>query len=152
MKAEYVNPFYQATRDVFKLMLDLEITRGQLEIAPCQGQEVAVSIGLTGDITGLVIFSFPRKTTLEIVKIMSGMEINKLDGFVTSALGEMANIISGNAVTFLAKEHYQCDIRPPRIVISENQDTPQAAKQSLTIPLQTAVGSLNLNIALEENR
>jgi len=37
--------------------------------------------------------------TLEMVKILSGMEMDKIDNFASSALGEMANIIGGNALT-----------------------------------------------------
>ena len=54
---------------------------------------------MTGDLTGSVC-AVPRQIALDMVKIMSGMEMDKLDGFVTSALAN-GNIISGNAVTNL---------------------------------------------------
>ena len=33
--------------------------------------------------------------TLEMVRIMSGLEMKTIDSFVSSALGEVANIIGG---------------------------------------------------------
>jgi chemotaxis protein CheX len=124
MKAEFVNPFFQALKEVFKLMLDLEITKSTLAAKDLVSEnEVTVAIKLTGDISGSVLFSFPESTTLEIVKIMSGMEMHKLDSFVTSALGEVSNIISGNAVTYLFQANYHCDILPPQIVIRENSSS-----------------------------
>ncbi|SMC69897.1 chemotaxis protein CheX [Sporomusa malonica] len=154
MKAEFVNPFFQALKDVFKLMLDLEITKSSLAAKKdlISENEVTVAIKLTGDISGSVLFSFPESTTLEIVKIMSGMEMHKLDSFVTSALGEVSNIISGNAVTYLSQANYHCDILPPQIVIRENNSTALDTEQTLTIPLHTSIGGIRLNFAIGENK
>jgi len=46
---------------------------------------------------------------LEMVKIMSGLEMDDIDNFVSSALGEVGNIISDNALTILTKGNYKCD-------------------------------------------
>lgn len=147
MKAECVNPFLQALQDVFKLMLDVDIVRENINASgnAVTEKQVVVEIKLIGDITGSVLFSFPQSTTLEIVKIMSGMEFDKIDGFVTSALGEMANIISGNAVTHLSKANYQCDILPPRIEIT---DSVSGVQPVLTVPLHTVVGDMRVNFSL----
>lgn len=152
MKAEFVNPFFQALREVFKLMLDLEITKSSLAAKKdmVSENEVTVAIKLTGDISGSVLFSFPESTTLEMVKIMSGMELHKLDSFVTSALGEVSNIISGNAVTYLSQANYHCDILPPQIAITEKSSSDLASEQTLTIPLQTSIGGIRLNFAIDE--
>ncbi|HWR44839.1 chemotaxis protein CheX [Sporomusa sp.] len=154
MKAEYVNPFFQALKEVFKLMLDLEITKNTLNAKKdlVSENEVTVAIKLTGDISGSVLFSFPESTTLEIVKIMSGMELHKLDSFVTSALGEVSNIISGNAVTYLSQANYHCDILPPQIVIRESSSSALGTEQTLTIPLHTSIGGMRLNFAIDENK
>ena len=44
---------------------------------------------------------------------MSGMEFDCVDDFVTSAVSEIANIISGNVLTMLAENEIKCDILPP---------------------------------------
>ena len=96
MRVAYVEPFVRAARDVFKLMMDLEATRGELwacdELMP--SKEASVAIGVTGDLLGSILYSFPKEMTLKMVEIMSGMAIEELDSFVASALGEVANIIS----------------------------------------------------------
>ena len=52
MRAEYINPFYQATQDVFKVMRSLPIERQGLrvvdELEPVH--ELNVVIGVTGDL------------------------------------------------------------------------------------------------------
>ncbi len=117
MRVAYVEPFVRAARDVFKLMMDLEATRGELwacdELMP--SKEASVAIGVTGDLLGSILYSFPKEMTLKMVEIMSGMAIEELDSFVASALGEVANIISGNAVTHLSNNNYNCNIVPPQM-------------------------------------
>lgn len=150
MKAECVNPFLQALKDVFKLMLDVDIARNNIDATKDvkSGNQVVVQINLVGDVSGSVVFSFPQNTTLEIVKIMSGMEFDKIDSFVTSALGEMSNIISGNAVTYLSKANYRCDILPPRIDITDG--TNGVSQPALTVPLHTIVGDMRVDFILEK--
>lgn len=153
MKAEYINPFYQATIDVFKLMLDLDIAKdASTSMQKMLGStEVGIVIEITGDLSGSILYRFPETMILEMVKIMSGMEIDTLDSFVTSALGEVSNIISGNAVSNLFGQNYNCDIKPPRIVVADEEPITLDAKQVLKIPLVTTIGNLQIHIALEEN-
>ncbi|NLJ74348.1 MAG: chemotaxis protein CheX [Firmicutes bacterium] len=152
MKVEYINPFFQATRDVFKMMLDLDTTRGELgvveELVPVQ--EANVVIGVTGDLSGSLLYSFPKDMTLTMVKIMSGMEMTQLDSFVTSALGEVANIISGNALTLLSQNDYQCDIVPPQIIVGTGNALSMATEKALVLPLETSIGQFEINISLRE--
>ena len=148
MKQEYTHPFCQAVQEVFKLMLNLEVMHCPVDnqAAGASGKEVAVSIELTGDVAGSIRFRFPEKITLEIVKLMCGMEMEQLDTFVTSAIGEMSNIISGNAVSHLAAANYRCDILPPKIEIAESGTFSGEPGQS--IPLQTSVGTITMNMLL----
>lgn len=66
MKVAYVDPFVRAARDVFKLMMDLETHRGELwacdELIP--SKEASVVIGVTGDLLGSILYSFPKEMTL----------------------------------------------------------------------------------------
>lgn len=156
MKAEYVNPFYQATVNVFKLMLDLEVIRDTSKaLQQMLGQqEVGVIIEVEGDLSGHILYRFPDTMILEMVKIMSGLEFDKIDSFVTSALAEVSNIISGNAVSSLFKQNYRCNIKPPRIILEDKK--PICLKCApgepvLRLPLQTPIGKLEIDIALKEN-
>jgi len=153
MKAEYVNAFYKATQDVFNLMLDLDVEKGELEVIEgmISGKNANVLLGVTGDLKGSILFSFTDDMTLEMVKIMSGMEMKTIDNFVSSALGEVANIIGGNALTNLTTYNYICDIVPPQIIVGEYKSISMANKRALMIPLMTDIGDFNINIFLAEN-
>ncbi len=150
MRVEYINPFYQATVDVFKVMLDLAPTRGTLravqELVPVS--EANVGIGVTGDLRGSLLYSFPKEMALDMVRVMSGMEMTKLDAFVTSALSEVANIISGNALTYLSQNSLNCDISPPQVFVGANGTLSMATEKAVVLPLITDIGTLELSVSL----
>ena len=152
MKAEYINPFYLATKDVFKMMLDIDADKGDLQVLEgmIPNKEVNVLLGVTGDLKGTILFSFPKQMTLDMVKIMAGMEMEEVDGFVSSALGEVANIVSGNAITKLTAKDYICDIVPPQIFVGENKSFSMASQTSLLLPLKTSIGDFEITIFLKE--
>ncbi len=59
MRAEYVNSFYGgATQDIFRLMLDLEVERGELEVVEglTSSKDANIMLGVTGDLKGTVLF------------------------------------------------------------------------------------------------
>jgi chemotaxis protein CheX len=152
MKAEYANPFYIATKEVFRLMLNLEAQRGDLRVVKdmVPSNDASVLLGVTGDLKGSILFSFTTDMTLEMVKIMSGMEMSEIDSFVSSALGEVANIIGGNAVTKLSEHKYICDIVPPQVFVGQHKSLSMASGKSLVLPLKTEIGEFDINIFLKE--
>ena len=143
-------PFSKATCEVFKLMLDLDASAGLPHVGEGVGEatdDVRVSVEVTGDLTGEIYYRFPRETTLKIVNIMSGMEFDQVDEFVTSALGEIANIISGNAMTTLSEQNVTCDIQPPRIL---NANEPLFGQGDVTvIEVKTYIGEVELGMRIK---
>lgn len=152
MKVEYINSFYKATQDVFKLMLDLDVERGSLNVVEglISSKEANIVLGVTGDLKGSILFSFTKPMTLEMVKIMAGMEMKEIDNFVASVLGEVANIIGGNAITHLTEYDYICDIVPPQVIIGEYQSMSTANEKALVIPMNTDIGKFDISIFLTE--
>jgi len=153
MTESIYTPFYVATSEVFKLLLDLEVKAGTPELLhhiTDEEDKVNIVIGITGDIQGEILYRFPKETTLEMVKIMSGMDFPEVDSFVTSALGEIANIISGNAATGLSKRQLICDISPPRVVVGGGKilDT-QSTVPIIALKVLTAIGEVELNMQLQ---
>lgn len=137
--------FFEATCNVFQLMLDLsDISDHPVESFQCD-DELDISIGVTGDLVGEVIYRFPNPTSLNMVHIMSGMEMASVDEFVTSAISEIANIISGNVLTMLAENDLKCDILPP--VLREADENKEYSLRSACC-ISTSVGDTCLDIRL----
>lgn len=152
MRVEYLNPFIKATNDVFQMMLGLKTEKKDLKVQQeltCSN-DVNVMLGITGDVQGSIIFGFPKNMVLEMVKIMSGLEIDEINSFVSSALGEVANIISGNAMTFLSHEGFFCDIVPPRVFVGDYKTFKVKDECSLLLTLNTEIGEFELDLFLKE--
>ncbi|TCL74268.1 chemotaxis protein CheX [Hydrogenispora ethanolica] len=154
MADELYRLFFHATQDVFSLMLDLnhisEVLDGKKEDTGSSGK-INISIGVVGDLQGEIIYHFPKETSLEMVKIMSGMDFPEVDDFVTSAIGEITNIISGKALMALSEKKVSCDILPPKIVI-DGQVSEDSAPSSSSARICTDIGEIDLDVRLNRKQ
>lgn len=145
-------PFSTAACEVFHELFDLEAAVGspeQVQTSSSCTDTVNIAIGITGDLTGDVYYCIPKKTTLEMVKRMCGMEFEEVDEIVTSAMGEVANIISGNALTNLADQEVTCDLTPPKVLYGEDLPTGDN-KDTLMAMVKSDIGDVEVDILLSE--
>ena len=149
MVVDLYTPFLAATRNVFQLMLDLTDVTDQSAEGFQRGDALSIAIGVSGDLTGEVIYLFPRVTSLQMVSVMSGMEVDSVDEFVTSAVAEIANIISGNVLTLLSDDHLACDILPPEL--REPEDGVEYKLRAAAC-LTTTLGDVCLDIRLNPTK
>lgn len=145
MSLNLYTPFLDATRGVFEMMLDLSDFSDNPVESSDGADTLDIAIGILGDLQGEVTYRFPRKTSLSMVNIMSGMEIDHVDDFVTSAIAEIANIISGNVLTTLSGSDLKCDILPPEI---RHPDNSKAYQMRTACCITTSVGDVYLDIRL----
>jgi len=137
--------FVDATQNVFNLMLNLsEISDQLVEDYKCD-DEVDIAIGIVGDLNGEVIYRFPVSTSLNMVNIMSGMQFEVVDVFVTSAISEIANIISGNVLTALSTSDIKCDILPP---MQHKPDEDKEYELKTSCCINTTIGEIYIDIRL----
>lgn len=147
MRTDILAPFTNAACQTLKLLLDVDVNAGTTEVIDVcveDASRINIAIGLTGDLSGEALYRFPEQTTLEIVKMMSGMEFTEIDEFVTSALGEIANIISGNAVTDLTSRDLICDILPPRILDSGALPSSGDTTYVFSTKINTSIGEVEV--------
>lgn len=148
MNTNLYDPFLEATRSVFQLMLDLSDVEDRPSDSFSGGETLDISIGVIGDLTGEVIYHFPISTSVNMVNIMSGMELDTVDEFVTSAISEIANIISGNVLTTLSGSNLTCDILPP---VQSSGDDSKDYEIKTACCLCTSAGDVCLDIRLNSS-
>ncbi len=144
-------PFSKATCEVFKMMLDLDASASDpyaAKVSRDAADDIRVAVEVTGDLTGEIYYRFPKETTLKMVNIMSGMEFDQVDEFVTSALGEIANIISGNAMITFSEQNLTCDILPPRIIAAS--EPLFGLNDTAVIDVRTFIGDVELGIRIKQ--
>jgi chemotaxis protein CheX len=132
VNVEFINPFIDSTRNVFATMCGIEITRKKLFLKEDHKMlgEVSGVMGLSGSASGSVVVSFSGKLACTIVGKMLQTEMTELNEDVCDGVGEVINMISGQAKSVLAKTKYHFNISIPSVVsglgheISHKKGTP----------------------------
>ena len=72
INAEFVNPFLEAASVVFKSILNVDLRRGKLVIkeSPIPSMDVAIIIGITGGVTGEVVYSMGYTMVKKIAQVL----------------------------------------------------------------------------------
>ncbi len=124
MDIDHMEPFIQGTIKTFEVMLGVKPDSKELEIKESTDgtYDISAMIGLSGSSTGGVVISFPEDVACKIVSRMLDEEISELNQDVSDGIGELVNIIAGNAKRGLVKHGFQ-DLSQslPHVVIGKHR-------------------------------
>ncbi|MFN4244521.1 MAG: chemotaxis protein CheX [Brevinematia bacterium] len=157
MRIEYINPFIESTFEILSEILKTDdIKRGELFLKKgiSLTNSVSIILGITGPANGRVIIDMNESTATMVLSKMTSSDIKSLDqigDYEKSALGELGNMVVGNAITKLYKKGYTFVLTPPTVIVGKDYeiDTPQI--ETLVVPIITPVGQIEINIALKES-
>src|SRR3712207_3437571 len=118
-RAEHLEPFVAAARDVLEQELSAAVTPGRLAIVSERGtsQDVTAIVGIAGGLTGLALYGMSRATSLAVVGRLLGEAVDELDELALSGIGELGNVITGRAATLLAESGLSAEIAPPVLLV-----------------------------------
>jgi len=150
MNVAHVNPFLTASLSVLGSVLGAEPKKQSLtaEASSSTTHQVNVAFGVTGNLQGIVIFGMRESTACQIASQMAGMKLTLYDSFVCSAIAELGNMITGNAMTVLSEAGMVCDITPPTIVRGTKVNTSTLDIPAISLHLDTGYGELVVRISL----
>ncbi len=155
MKEEYINPFLTPAKMVWQKELGhaLELERAEMVSHQFTTEEVTAIIGISGKLEGTVLYGFPETTANAIVRILIGEDdATPHDELGLSALGEIANMVTGNAATMLAGMGYPCEISPPVMVEPAGSRFTTLAGSQIMVTFVSDLGPLTVRITLSEAR
>jgi chemotaxis protein CheX len=150
-----IAPFVRASTNIFREMLDLNIHKGQVEAEEDSfiSQGFTVMIGLTGGWEGWFFLDMSQETAIRLASIMVGEEYHSVEEEeVLLAGAEIANIISGNAITDINNIHSGSNIRltPPSIFAGDNMSMFNVQLNACSVLLQSDIGNVKLNVVMKE--
>ena len=159
MRVEYINPFVETSYQILKEVLGgATVTRGDLYLKstamPVMG--VAAFVGLAGDVEGRVLFDMSMETALNVASAMNFEKLETFDDMVKSTISELANMITGQAVTKLHELGFKFDLTPPALFYGENMGIATLGGgatgnvEALIVPLITDCGKIEVNVAIRE--
>lgn len=150
MKAKYINPFINASMNLFHAYLDVDCSSGQpfLNNDPQNLNEVSGIIGLAGETQGAIVISFPRDTAIAMAGKMAERTFIGLTNDVLDVIGEFANIIAGNAKKDLSE--FRILISLPGVLVgpSSKLKWPDGIPV-ITIPFSSDLGNFSLSVSLK---
>ncbi len=153
MDVRYINPFIVASINAFTNFLQTEI-KAQKPFLYDAGNsdlhyDVSGIIGLAGEVKGSVVVSFPKLAALKIVTRMTGVETKVFDDDVTDAVGELVNIVAGNAKKGL--QQFRIEISLPSVVKGpQHRIAWMAGVPVITVPLSCEFGMVYLFVSIKE--
>jgi chemotaxis protein CheX len=150
MRADVAQPFLLAARGVLEQELGGEVSRGKVRVE--RGEfavgEVTAVVGVTGALSGAVMYRMSEQTALAIVGRMMGQQFTELDALARSGVGELGNVITGRAGVLLEKGGISADIAPPMLIVGRGGQLSSLEIPRLVVPLDTSAGEIDLQIAL----
>lgn len=155
MKQEFVNSFLSPAKLVWEKELGhtLDLTQAKLVDQQYTTDEVTVIIGVSGRLEGNVLYGFSEATALAVVSVMLDDVVDKFnDELGLSALGEIANMITGNAASRLAEAGYPCQISPPVIIEPMGTRFTTTGGSQILVTFSSKLGPLSVRISLQETR
>jgi len=153
MRIEYINPFIEASLDILNEVLKTSVKRNELYLKKLGDsmKGVAVVIGVTGNVSGRIVFDMTEDAAIKIASRMNEESFNSFNDMVKSTIGELANMITGRSVTRLEQENLSFNFTPPTIITGENIRIYEFSDmEALIIPLETDFGIVEINIAFKE--
>ncbi len=151
MKAKYVNPFITAAMNLFHDYLGLNVTSGKPYILqdPSSLNEVSGIIGLAGETAGAVVLSFTRETAIKIISKLAGRTYQALSRDVIDGVGELINIIAGNAKKDLLD--FRIVISLPGVIAGADYEIHWPEQiPVISIPFSSDLGDFSLNVSLKD--
>lgn len=150
LNADYINPFLMAAKKILQDMCFVEVTiqKPMLREASFGTDTWVIIVGVTGEMRGQVMIAMTKENACNIASKMCMAEIKEIDEFSASALGELGNMIMGNAATVFSSKGIGIDITPPTLSHGQVKFMSSYAK-SLCVPLMIPNGQIDLYLAVK---
>jgi chemotaxis protein CheX len=151
INAKYVNPFIEAGIHVVKQVTKIDVRRGHLSYKQRPDPSYGVSI-IIGVYVGQVVYSMVREVAEKIVeKMLGGRSPHDRKILFVDTLGELANMITGNATAILnQKKDLSLKITTPAIATGDNLSVNLVMNPTLVLGLYSQYGPIEISVALTE--
>ncbi|MBU2646374.1 chemotaxis protein CheX [bacterium] len=145
MKVEYIQPFILATRKVLSTMAFME-SKPKKPYLKAENEleaygDISAVIELDGECKGSIGISFTEDCILKIAFQMLGEEYKELNSEISDMVGELVNMISGDARRELVKLGFNFTAGIPVMLKGSNHKLKHFVQERvIIIPFQTEYG------------
>ncbi len=155
VNVEFINPFIDATRNVFSSMCRVEIARKKIFIKDDYKMlgDISGVMRMSGTAAGTVVISMSSELARLVVGNMLGeAPAAELTQEVKDATGEIINMISGQAKASLVKTKYHFTISIPQVVTGPGHEIEhQPGTPNIVVVFEGAGHDFSLQVCLAPN-
>jgi chemotaxis protein CheX len=154
MEVRLINPFLFAAMHVLKTMAEIEAKPGKPFLKdedPGIG-DVSAIIGITGAAQGSMALIFSEECIMGIASNLMGENFTEVTHEVRDAVGELTNMICGDARRRLAEDGFVLQAGIPSIVEGKGHSIMQVADgPRLAVPFATSYGTFRVEVAFSKS-
>lgn len=151
MDKAFIDPIVESAVNVFETMLGCTPTRTDVTISDSFRDEFDVTgvIGLSGQASGTVVISLEEQVALSAAGAMLCAEFPQLDEDVLDVVGELTNMIAGNAKSRL--DQYEMRLALPTVITGTEHVIRFTSKvRPAIISFECEWGKFSIEVALVE--
>jgi len=149
---EIAKPFVTATTNVLSTMAGIQPIPGQPYVKKnnvAKG-DVSAVVGITGHKNGSISVTFTKQCTIAVVKAMLGDDIQDIIQDTKDAVGEVTNMISGQARAALSEMGMTFQGATPSVIMGDGHTISHVTKSPvIAIPFKTNHGEFTVEFCLE---
>lgn len=152
MDMEMAKAVIKAAQDVLSTMAATDAQPGKpyLKKGQVAKGDVTGIIGITGDQTGSISITFEKACAVAVVRNMLGSDIEDILRDVQDAVGEITNMVSGQARAAMDKRGINLQSGTPTVVMGDNHTIQHVTTAPImAIPFSTGAGSFTIEFCVE---
>jgi len=152
MDVKMINPFINATLNVLETMASTksEAEKPYLKKDTVAQGDVSGVVGFTGETNGTVSVTFDESCILKIVSNMFGEEMKEINNEISDAVGELTNMISGQARKELSEIGKVFQGAIPTVITGKSHKLESMTKgPKIAIPFKTEFGNFTIEVSME---
>lgn len=143
----FAKPFVTATSNVISTMSGISPVAGtpfvKKDNIACG--DVSAIIGITGEKRGSISVTFTKTCAIAIVRAMLGEDIQDIISDTKDTVGEICNMISGQARAGLADMGYKFQGSTPSIIMGDNHKISHVTSSPvIAVPFSTPHGEFTI--------
>jgi len=145
----FINPFLGAVIGVLETMAMVKVAPGKPFVKKDRAAtgDVTGLIGVSGFATGTIALTMSQGAILNIVTNMVGEEYTRINDDVADAVGELTNMISGQARRALSENGMNFKASTPSVIVGKgHQVNHVGAGPILSIPFSTDGGDFIVEV------
>ncbi|WP_005037175.1 chemotaxis protein CheX [Holophaga foetida] len=153
MNVAIINPFVESTLRSLDMMAGIQAEKVGIELKEdlITTYDISAIIGLTGETSGSIIISMPEKLACKIAANMLMEDVPTMSKAVEDAIGEIGNIVVGDARRSLIQDGFSLNISIPTVVIGSGHKISRSGDiPCIAIPFTTEFGDFEVNVGLRE--